>query len=150
MELGDRELPGRHVVEQLEQNRQRVVVRVVRNGQQEDLRVEVVQRALDLGRLGDANHALEAEGVRLVPHREVGLDDHGFRRRSLGVEHPPEVQERKRRRDAHRVRVRKSCERVRALRLGGTGAGRVRDLDDERDAVALGDRLTQLAHETGS
>ena len=28
--------------------------------------------------------------------------------------------------------------------------GRIRDLDDERDAVALRDRLTELGHETGS
>ena len=150
MQLRDRELPGGHVVEQREQDGQRVVVRVLRDGQEKDLRVEVAQRTLEVAGLPHAHDALEAERVRLVPHREIGLDDDGVSGRPLGVEHPTEVEEREPRRDTHRIRVRERRERIGALLLGGTRAGRVRHLDDERDAVSLRDRLAQLGHGRGS
>ena len=41
--------------------------------------------------------------MRLVPHREIGLDDDRVSGRPLGVEHPTEVKERETRRDAHRI-----------------------------------------------
>ena len=88
--------------------------------------------------------------MRLVPHREIGLDDDGIRRRPLGVEHPPEVKQRELRADANGVRPGERCEAVGALRLGRAGASRVRDLDDEGNPVAFGDGLAELAHETGS
>jgi hypothetical protein len=67
-----------------------------------------------------------------------------------GVVHPTEVQQRKLRRVADGIDALDRREPVGALRLGGAGARSVAHLDDERDAVALGDRLAQLAHETGS
>ena len=103
VELRDRELPGRDVVQQLEQHGQRIVVGVLARRQEEHLRIEVVERALEVLRLGDPNHALEPESVSLVPHGEVGLDDHGVGSRAARVEHAAEVQQRKLRGDPHRV-----------------------------------------------
>ena len=50
--------------------------------------------ALEVGRLGDAHDAFEAERVRLVPQREVGLDDDRVRGGSLRVERGAEVEQR--------------------------------------------------------
>ena len=150
-ELGDREFPRRHVVQQLEQDGERIVVALLADREQEHLRVEPAHRPLDVLRLGDANDALEAERMRLVPHRELGLDHDGLRVRAARVEHATQVEERKLGRDANRVRPRPDRRQaVGALRLGRACARRVVHLDDERDAVALGDRLAQLAHEWGS
>ena len=61
------------------------------------------------------------------------------------------MEERKLRRDANRVHAPANRrESVGALQLGRAGAGSIVDLDDERDSVALGDRLAELAHEGGS
>ena len=110
-----------------------------------------MQRALEVGRLGDAHDALEPERVRLVPHREVGLDHDGVGIGSLASNIRPRCSSGSC--DVMRTALTLVDRRepVRALRLRRVAAlGRVGDLDDERDPVALGDRLAQLAHETGS
>ena len=148
--LGNGELAGRNVVEQLEQHGERVVFGVLGNGEEEDLRIEVAQHALDVVRLGDAHDTLEPMGMRLVPHGEVRLDHDGVRIGSAGVEHSAQVQQRKLRRDAHGIDAVDRCQAVGATLFRVAGARRVVDLDDERDPVALGDRLAHLAHEWGS
>lgn len=146
MELGDGELPGGDVVQQLEQHGQRIVLGVLADREEEDLRIEVRQGALEVGGLRHAHDALEPERMRLVPHGKVGLDDDCIGRRALRVEHSPEVQERQLRADTDGVRVQERGERVGPLGFGSPSARRVRDLDDEGDAVALGDGLAELAH----
>ena len=137
-------------MEQLEERLQRIVLRALVDRQEEHLRVEVVEGALEVGGLLDADDAFEPETVRLVPERELGLDHDGVRGRSLRVVQAAEMEERQLRRRTDCIDARVRREPVRALRLGGLRARCVVDRDDERDPVALGDRLAQPAHETGS
>jgi len=146
VELGDRELSGRDIVQELEEHRERVFVRVLRDGEEEDLRVEPPHRLGEMLRLGHTDDTLEADYVSLVPHSKIRRDHDGVGRRSLGVEQVAEVQERKVRGHADRVAVDGGRKRVRTLLLGRARAVRVRDLDHERDPVAFGDGLAELAH----
>ena len=88
--------------------------------------------------------------MRLVPHGEVRLDHDGVRIGPAGVEHSAQVQQRKLRRDAHGIDAVDRGQAVGTTLFRVAGARRVVDLDDERDPVALGDRLAHLAHEWGS
>ena len=60
VDVGDRELPGRDVGEQLEHRLERVVAVVgVAAGEQEDLRVELLERVLELLLVADVDDVLE-------------------------------------------------------------------------------------------
>ena len=88
--------------------------------------------------------------MRLVPHREVGLDDDRVRVGPFASNVAPRWSN-------------GSCDETRTALTPAIAASPsapwdsaesaldgVVDLDDEGDPVALGDRLAQLAHETGS
>jgi len=145
VEVGDGELSRGNVVQERQQHFQRILVRARLGGEQENLRIELGQHAFEVVGVGDAHDAFEAERARLLPGGGTG-DDHGVCRLHARLSRAPEVEERKLRRCPDRVRVAPDAKTIRALTLGSGRAGGVAHLHEDGDAVALGDRLAQLAH----
>jgi hypothetical protein len=140
-QLRNRELPCRKIGKQFERMLERIGLVVVTDGEQDDLRIESLQRQLELLRIRHRDDEVEA-GVGLSTLADV-LDRHDPRvgsgcqgiRRSRRP--PPEARKVDAPdRDSH-------DERLRALRGRRAGCLDVRDLDDERDAVALRDGLAE-------
>ena len=133
-------------MEQLEQDGERVVV-----GSRPDARAGTPP-----GRSGRARDRFRSSYTRTTHSRlsacasshiaRSGRDDDRVGPDALRVEHASERKERKLRRGAHRVDPAPAAAPSAPCELGRSRARRVRDLDDDRDAVALGDRLAQLAH----
>ena len=147
--LRNRELPGRHIREQLER------VLEVAAAEVEDLRVMELEDARELVLVADADDPVEAEldhvrgrvveAVALVP-RELGGHDQisvgaGARGGIDAPAAPPE--DRQLGRLPHTRGVPGHDERLRAVRLRRMRCVRRLDLDDHRDSVAFGDRLAE-------
>src|SRR4051812_460736 len=155
-QLRDRELAGRHVLQQVERSLQRALVAAVTGGQQEDLRVDALERGLQLLVVAHLDGALEPQ----VEHRAVGLLQLAVlaselgqgqyagvrvrRTRPLGrAVRPPEQRQTRRLADGvDRVVER---QRLGALLLGRARTSGIADGDDDRDPVALGDRLAEAS-----
>ena len=80
MQLRDCELSRRHVVEKREQGLQGIVVRVRIRAEEEDLGIELVERALEIVGARHLDDALDAELVCLVPDVGIRRDDDGVGR----------------------------------------------------------------------
>ncbi len=154
--VGDRELPGRDVGQQIERTAERVAVVHLLSGQQEDLRVEPLQGELELVLVANCDDAVEPEleGLGVLAREPVAVlprvldgDEPGVRagERSLGRRAGGAPEDRQL---GHLLHVGDRCayrDRLGALRLGFPRAVEVVDVDDHRDAVALRDGLTEPA-----
>src|SRR5436190_5634855 len=137
VDVRDRELPRRHVREELEDRVQRVgVVVAVPDREQEDLGVELLERALELVLVADRHDVLDVARRRLV----VGPDRVRVRVDGLAAADPQQGESRCLADAGDRAVDR---ERLRALLLGGARGRRVADADDDGDAVALRDPLAE-------
>jgi hypothetical protein len=146
VELGNRQLPGRDVVKQFEQRLEWILVRARLRREQEDLRIELDERALEIVRVRDPHDALQSERAPLVPGGGIGGNDNRVRRLRALLGHAAQMKKRQLRRRADRLSASPDAESVCTLPLGRAGVGGITHLGENGDAVALGDRLAEPAH----
>lgn len=147
-EIGDRELPGRNVRQQLEKTLEsRLPVSDAIGGEQEDLRINELENLTEVVLVGDAEDALETTLVRRVDEVSQNIrvirriDDDRVDR--TGRVRRPERKHRQIAGLASKVRLVSDDEPLGPLILRIAGAGGVGDLDEHGDPVAFCDRLTQ-------
>ncbi len=156
MEVGDGELAGGNVWEQVEDplERRLVVVGVARR-EQEDLRVDPLERGSQRLFVVDVDDDLEAELDRppvqllevvlvvvLFDHDQAGVRARLVRGLGRGVD---AEEDRKRRRVAQSCRGREHRDPFGALLLGETRPVRSVDEREDRDSVSLRDRLAEAS-----
>src|SRR4051812_7466228 len=155
-EIGDRELPRGHRGEQLQHRLEALTLIVLRRHEEKDLRIEQLQRALELLLAAHLDRAVEPGRERiLVPalSRVVILvlvlrerERHSVRHFGGTVEpHRRTPQDWQARGLAEARRVAEDDERLGPLRLSGSSRVGILDGGDDGDAVALGDCVTEAA-----
>lgn len=145
-ELCDRELAGGHVVEERKQHLERILLGALLDREEEDLGVDLLERLLEGVRGRHPHDALESVRVALVPGRPVGRHDDRVGPRPARFGDAAAVEEREVRRGPHLGALARDDETLGPLRLRSRGRVGICDLDEDRDPVALGDRLAQLGH----
>jgi hypothetical protein len=133
-------------VEEREQRLERVLVRLPVRGQEQDLGVDLLERAFEIVYVADTDDAFEVRSSRLLPCRDVRNDDDRVRAVRARLARAPEMEQRKLRGNADGGGAATRHEDVRTLPLGGAGRLGAGHLDENRDAVTLRDRLAQPAH----
>jgi len=136
-------------VEQSEQHLQRIVVRRRIRAQEEDLRIQLLERELELVRIRHPHHALDPELLRLVPDVHIRGDDDRVGSNPPGTLGLPYEKQRELRRASHISGIRSDDQGVGAVHFRSPGFVPVRDLDEHGDSVALGNRLAEPAHRSG-
>ena len=155
-EIGDRELSCGHRGEQLQHRLEALTLIVLRRREEKDLRIEQLERALELLLAAHLDRAVEPGRERLLvpaPSRVVILVLVLRERERHGVRHFGGTVERHRRTPEDRQagglaevrRVAVDNERLGPLHLGGSSRVGVLDGGDDGDAVALGDCVTEAA-----
>ena len=145
MQLGDRELSRGNVVQEPEEQVQRILSGVGMGAEQEDLGIELLERAFDVLRPLDADHALEPQRARRVPGVGVRRHDDRVGGDGLRVVRPSEEEQRELRGISDATRPPAHDEPVGALTFGRSRRVPVTDLHEDGDAVTFRDRLTQPA-----
>jgi hypothetical protein len=123
-----------------------VLGRVSVRSRERELEVDLRERALEVAHVADTDDALEVRGSRLLPGLDVRNDDDRVRTVRARLARAPEMEQGKLRRIADGGGAATCHEDVRTLPLGGAGRVGTGHLDEDRDAVALRDRLAQPAH----